>query len=175
MKIDLIKDYETVYKHIVERVNDYPKYVNQGPGEDEDPVSMIELGFYYEQVDGWIALVFDTRPGARPDGEWNSYIEENMLKFPHWLEYLDRMVEEEVPVTLILHDGTERTIDPDCDMEEIAGFFGEMLRAALIAARDNGVLAKLPLADPCIMGIEEMEGYYGWPAYNDLLKKGRVN
>ena len=54
MKLDLRKDQKTIAKHIAERVRDYPMYVNNGPGEDEDPISLITLGFAFDQS-GWIA------------------------------------------------------------------------------------------------------------------------
>ena len=44
----------------------------------------ITLGFQCDQ-DGWICLVFDTRPNAEPDGEWNSYIKKpNVFNRPQF-------------------------------------------------------------------------------------------
>ena len=68
MRIDLKKDFERVVEHIAKRCKDYPVYVNAGPGEDEDAIRLITLGFQFDQA-GWIALIFDTRPTAEFDGE----------------------------------------------------------------------------------------------------------
>ncbi len=90
MKIDLKADAKSVYEYVKQRVADYPVYINNGPGEDEDPILQITLGFQISQA-GWVALVFDTRPNGSPDGEWQSYIEENCLEFPHWLDAVDAL------------------------------------------------------------------------------------
>ena len=69
------KDFERVVKYIGKRCKDYPVYVNAGPVEDEDAIRLITLGFEFDQA-GWIALIFDTRPEAACDGDWQSYIKE---------------------------------------------------------------------------------------------------
>ena len=173
MNISLDKDLKKIQKHIRQRVRDYPNAVNAGPGEDSDPISLITLGYQFDQA-GWIALVFDTRPGAEPDGEWNSYIEENAIHFEHWFDAFCDLEEGGAPIALTLHDGSQKTIEVGFDMADLAACFGKMLRDALIAARDNGEFAKLPLADRCIMSVEEHDGHYGWPEYDARLKEGRV-
>jgi hypothetical protein len=62
---------------------------------------------------------------------------------------------------------------PDIEMEELAEYFGVMLRDALIEACDAGVLAELPPAPDCAAGIEEHEGNYGWPGYENR-DEGRI-
>jgi hypothetical protein len=133
-----------------------------GPGEQGAPIQQIDLGYQFDQA-GWIALVFDTRPDAEPDGQWQNYIEENMLELNHWCELFDTVADNEEPMTITLCDGSTQLVEPGIEMEELAEYFGTMLRDALIEARKAGVLAKLPLADHCLMGVEEMEGNYGWP------------
>jgi hypothetical protein len=49
MKLDLAKEKERIRKYIVRRIRDYPKYVNLGPGNDEDPIQAVYLGFYAAQ------------------------------------------------------------------------------------------------------------------------------
>lgn len=179
MKIDLKKDIKTVSKQIADRVRDYAEYVNNGPGEDDDPVSQITLGFAFDQS-GWIALVFDTRPDAESDGEWQAYIEENEVAFEHWFDAVDPLHEatafggEAEPLSITTHDGKKKTLK-SYDVEEIAEYVGAMLFQALVDARDSGLLAKLPLGEQCLMGVEEQDGYYGWPHYKDRIKLGRVN
>ena len=178
MKLDLRKDQKAVAKHIAERVRDYPVYVNYGPGEDEDPISLITLGFAFDQS-GWIALVLDTRPDAEPDGQWQSYIEENAQSFEHWFGAVDPIHEATAfggkadPLVITRHDGKKKTFK-QYDVEEIAEQVGSMLWQTLVDARDKGLLKKLPLADGCLMGVEEQDGYYGWPHYRDRIKLGRV-
>lgn len=60
-------------------------------------------------------------------------------------------------------------------MDELYTCFGNVLRDALISAREKGEFAKLPLAKRCIMGVEEHDGGYGWPDYQNRIKEGRVN
>src|SRR5687767_6127143 len=113
MKVDLRKDYKAVSKHLHQRVRDYPKHINLGPGEDEDPISNITLGYQFDQA-GWVALVFDTRPKAGQDGEdgeWQAYIQETAQDFHHWFEVIDPFMEASIdgadcePLTIILQDG----------------------------------------------------------------------
>ena len=59
-------------------------------------------------------------------------------------------------------------------MEAIAELIGQMLWQVLCDARDSGLLAKLPLADRCLMGVEEHDGYYAWPHYKDRIRLGAV-
>lgn len=172
MAINLQRDAKKIYKHIVQRVKDYPKYVNAGPGNDEDPISLIELGYQWDQA-GWCALVFDTRPGAEPDGEWNSYIEENSLAFDSWFEACEACWESGKPVRLTLPNGEKKVIEKD-NLDDMATHIGEMLKGVLIQAREDGVFAKLPLAERCIMGVEDLEGAYGWPLYERRVKDGAV-
>lgn len=109
MNVDLRQDFKAIHKHITERVRDYPVYVNAGPGEDDDPISQITCGFQFDQA-GWIALVFDTRPKAEPDGEWNAYIEENVVAFDHWYEAFNDLINNGSILTLILPDGKKKDV-----------------------------------------------------------------
>jgi hypothetical protein len=179
MKLDLRKDYKTVSEHIADRVRDYPIYVNNGPGNDDDPISLITLGFSFDQS-GWIALVFDTRPAAESDGQWQSYIAENEVPFQHWFDAVDPIHEASAfggkadSLTMTRHDGKKRTCK-QYDVEEIAEHIGSMLWQTLVDARASGLFKELPLAKRCLMGVEEQDGYYGWPHFKDRIKLGRVD
>ena len=59
--------------------------------------------------------------------------------------------------------------DPD---NLICGIIGEALKHVLLTAREEGVFNPLPKADRCELGVENLEGYYGWPDYED---RGREN
>ena len=70
-------------------------------------------------------------------------------------------------------DGTKGTFR-EYDVEAIAELIGSMLLEAICEARESGLLANLPLADRCLMVVEEMDGYHGWPHYKDRIKLGSV-
>ena len=161
MRIDLKKDFERVVKYIEKRCKDYPVYVNAGPGEDEDAIRLITLGFQFDQA-GWIALIFDTRPEAACDGEWQSYIEENEKPFQGWFKAFDDMVENDSILSLTQHNGKRRSFTANSELQDVAECFGVMCRDALLKARKNGLFKKLPLADDCRFAVEEQDGNYGW-------------
>ncbi|MFN7450553.1 MAG: hypothetical protein ACK56W_06245 [Pirellula sp.] len=197
MKLDLAKEKERIKKYIVRRIRDYPKYVNLGPGNDEDPIQAVYLGFYAAQG-GYIYLVFDTRPGFNLDGEWNNYIDEpTMFHLPKWSEFHDAVYEEE-RCTLIKADGIKITIQLNSDEEEededaedeeededededeedfedeLSQYFGNMLTSLMLELRDDGSLSSLPLTKDAFMIIEEFDGHYFWPLPESCRVSGRI-
>ena len=56
--------------------------------------------------------------------------------------------------------------------EMICKIIGDALKHVLITARDKGVFKPLLKMERCELGVENLEGYYGWPAYE---KRGREN
>jgi len=164
MKLDLRKEFAEVYCYIADRVRQYDPTKNDGPGEG-GPISMIVIGFEYGQS-AWVVAVFDTRPDAEPDGEWNSHIEGQELERPLWLEAGEILSES--PVTLIQLDGSERVLEPG---SELAESLGEILRDVLLKAREDGLFSKLPKASECEVGVEHQAGSYGWPTYEDRKKE----
>jgi len=160
MRLDLRQDLEKVTAHLKRRVRDYPKYVNDGPGRDEDPISLITLGFEYEPT-SWFALVFDTRAGATTDGHWQFHIEGNAVTFPAWGKAFAALCEANEPITVTRHDGSKTTLKPGAKAKEIAACFGEMLRNALLSVRNNGGFKNLPTADSCVLAVEHHEGAFG--------------
>ena len=94
VEINLKNDALRISKYIARRCKEYPVYVNAGPGRGEDPIRHVTLGFGIDQA-GWVALVFDTRPDAQFDGEWQGFIEQNEESFPDWTKALDQMLEGE--------------------------------------------------------------------------------
>ncbi|MFO0876296.1 MAG: hypothetical protein U0840_02900 [Gemmataceae bacterium] len=160
MKLDLRRDFADLSAHLAERVRDFDPTTNNGPGEP-GPVRMIQVGFEYAQG-AWVAIVFDTRPDAEPDGEWNSHIEGNAFERPHWLEAGEANLEG--PITLVHLDGTEIELEEGAELAEP---LGEMIRAVLLQARANGLFASLPKAPGCELAIEHQDGAYGWPPYEE--------
>lgn len=170
MKINLKDDFNTIYDFIKQRVHDYPNYINNGPGQDEDPISQITLSYEVYQS-SWIALVFDTRPDGSPDGEWQSYIEENWLEIPHWLKAGDALYDNGEAIDLILPNGTKQKLGEDDDLVEP---IGEMLKDVLMQARKKKCFNELPIASKSSLGIEHHDGAYGWPDYEDRYKTGWI-
>jgi hypothetical protein len=157
-KLDLRKDFLTVYSYLAECARNFDPATHDGlggPGE----VKMIDVGFEFAQG-GWVVAVFDTRPDAEPDGEWTSHIEGNELEMPHWREASEANAEQ--PLTLLLPDGSKSVLPPG---SELAIPLGDLLRAVLLKARADGMFDTLPKAAGCELGVENLDGYYGWPAY----------
>lgn len=163
MQLDLRRDFADVYDHLADRVRNFKPGGSDVLGKGK-AVRIIEVGYEYAQS-GWLVVVFDTRRNAESDGEWTSCIDGNELERPHWFE----AGECEKPITLIHLDGTETKFPVDAEPAEP---LGEMIKAVLLKARDDGVFASLPKADGCELGIENFDGGYGWPDYED---RGREN
>ena len=170
MKIDLKSDFATARDHLAQRVKDYPVYVNLGPGNDDDAITQITLG-YQVFPSAWIAVVFDTRPRSKPDGEWNRYINDNKVKISNWSKAIRRFFEKDEPIDLVTPSGRlKRLGDDDDPLYPI----GRMLRDVLKNARDEGLFNNLPLADGAIMGVEEHDGEYSWPSRARLRIDGAI-
>jgi hypothetical protein len=161
MKLDLRRDFDEIYAYLAERVRTFDPKENDGPGKP-GPVKMIQVGFEYSQG-GWVAVVFDTRPKAEPDGEWNAHIEGNALERLEWLAAGEANMDG--PITLVQLDGTEVELD---EGTELAEPLGELVKEVLLKARADGVFAGLPRAKGCHLGVEHHDGAYGWPAYEEL-------
>lgn len=160
MKLDLRRDFADLSAHIAHRVKAFAPAINDGPGEP-GPVKMVQVGFEYAQA-AWVAVVFDTRPDAEPDGEWNSHIKGNAFDRSHWLEAGEANMNG--PITLVQLDGTEVEFP---EGTELAEPLGELVKAVLLKARADGVFASLPKAPGCELAVEHHEGAYGWPDYDD--------
>ena len=183
MDINLKEDSIVLSKWIENRISSYDPDCRIGPGDNGAPISSIEFGFEYYQY-GWVALVFDTRPGARPDGEWNSYIEANALEFSSWSNASEKLDNEQT-IEILLPTDIKVEIDPEGNIsgnfemiedgeDYIAHWIGEMLKSSLLHARDSGLLNMLPLAEDCVIGVEHHDGAYGWPGYENLDTIGRA-
>lgn len=173
-ELNLKKDSETIYKYIIQRIRNYSSCVNVGPGKPENPISQISLGFQLEQS-CWVALIFDTRPNSEPDGKWTLYIKENAIEFGDWLRAIESLAEYKIPIMITCSDDSKKYFNINADLYEIANCFGNMLRDILIRLRNEGAFNCLPIGHRCIMGVEELCGYYGWPTYENRLKEGYVS
>ncbi|HBE69084.1 MAG TPA: hypothetical protein DDW52_13120 [Planctomycetaceae bacterium] len=174
MKLDLQKDSVKLRKYIEKRIRDYPVYENLGPGEDDDPIGLITLGYYAAQG-GYANLVFDTRKDAEVDGEWTVHIdnETNTCPFPKWTVACEALCDEKT-VEVTKHDGTQITLQNYEDEDAVQAVFGEMLASVLTELRDDGTLAKLPLTPTAYMVVEEFDGLYFFPDYDTRKTAGRI-
>lgn len=163
--LDLRKEFAAVYKYLAKRVSKFNPKKYKGLGGPET-VQEIHLGFDFVH-DGWVAVVFDTRPDAEPDGEWTANIEGNNLKLARWHDASEQICGQ--PLQLIQLDGSRTELPTN---SELAIPLGEMLKAVLIQARSDGFFAELPKSPGCQFGVEHLGGAYGWPSYED---RGREN
>lgn len=174
MKLDLQADQQRIRQYIEERIARFSPTENRGPGSADAPIAMISLGYYLEQG-GYFALVFDTRSDADNDGEWTGYINANCLDFPHWPEVIEQWAEEET-IDVTLPDGSASTISCISHSHAmIAELFGTMLRDTIISLRDDGRFAGLPLTDDAFFIIEEFDGHWGWPMYDERKTLGSLS
>jgi hypothetical protein len=125
-----------------------------------------------------VTIAFDTRKDAEPDGNWGEYIhiKGHTLNRPKWTKAYE--FSKKHTVTFVLLDGSERKIDRGLDgfdtYDDFGDVIGEVLKSVLISARDDGLFDDLPKGDRCELGVEEAEGSYGWPYYEDRGKENLV-
>jgi hypothetical protein len=174
MRLDLQADQRKLRRYIERRIRDYPVYVNLGPGDDGDPIGLVTVGFYAEQG-GYVNLVFDTRPDAEVDGQWTVHIDNdtNTLAFPKWLSAYEAICNGET-VSVTRHDGSAATLQDSDGDEGVNRIFGEMIVDLMLQLRDDGTLAKLPLAPKAFLVVEEFDGRYFWPTHKTRKTKGRI-
>ncbi len=183
LKLDLQRDQHKVRRYFERRIRDYSVYLNLGPGEVKDPISLITIGFYASQG-GYVSLIFDTRPNAGPhngfDGEWTQYLDHdtNLLWLTPWCDAFEALNEGK-RTNLVRHDFIEHTIETECSPEIINAFFGDMLVDLAMKMRNQGWFAKLPLTPNARIAIEEFDGYYFWPnpgkpAFPDAKTQSKV-
>jgi hypothetical protein len=146
MVIDIRDDLPDLLDYVRRRVGEHLTSSPSRPSAE--PVRIIQFGFEFGQAN-WVALAFDTRPDAEPDGEWSDGVERFLIDLK----------------------GKQIDVMPSPD-ELICGIVGDALKHVLLTAREQGVFTPLPKADRCELGVENLEGHYGWPAYDD---RGREN
>ena len=158
LTIDFRNDVPDFLDYVRCRVADFIRTAAAG-----ERVSRIDFGFEFGQGN-WVALAFDTRPDAEPDGAWSSGIDEDgfVLERPAWPVWHELPKRARVSVVDLSGTKTDVVDDPDT---LICGIIGDVLKHVLLMAREQGLFAPLPKADRCELGVESLEGFYGWPAY----------
>jgi hypothetical protein len=147
--------------------NRFTSHIEKTKDESLPPVGMIDFGFEFGQSN-WVALAFDTRPNAEPDGEWTRDIDQFLLERPNWPIWPDLPEDSQVYFIDLHGEKIDVMDDPD---EIICSIVGEMLKHVLLTAREQGVFANLVRTDKCELGVENIEGFYGWPIYEDRGKE----
>lgn len=167
MIVDLREEVPELLEYVKRRVDEH---LAKAQSKKLKPVKMIEFGFELGQ-DNWVALVFDTRPDAEPDGEWSSGINKILLRRSKWPKW--HKLPDDAKVFFINLSGKKVDVSDDGD-EDSCDIVGEALKQVLLTSRKQGVFDKLPKADRCELGVEHLEGCYGWPDYEDRGKENLV-
>jgi hypothetical protein len=155
VRLDLRQEFAELYAHVADRVRGFKPDTNDGPGEP-GPIQLIHVGYESSQL-AWAVIVFDTRPDAAVDGEWNSYIEGNLLERPRWLEADEANLDG--PITVVQLDGSVIELPAE---SELPALLGEFVTAVVVKARADGIFEPLPKGPNCRISIEHHEGAYGW-------------
>lgn len=158
MTHDLAKDANEFRDYLRSRIAQYASIAGA------PPVKLLEVGFQFDQG-GAIVVHFDCRPNAQTDGTWTLKYQGNTLGRLHWPGLTEQVFESSV--TFIKLNGASRTLPNDCSKsasleQELASLLGEMLRDSIIAAIASHELELLPKAPGFMIGIEELNGNYGW-------------
>ena len=173
-KVDLQLDSRRVERFIQKRVRGYHRYVNVGPGDDDDPVVQVVLGYYVADA-AYVSLVFDTRPDASSDGEWTRYLrDETLLYFPKWVAAGDALFDGR-RVELTTQRGARKTLSPDSEADDLSVFVGKMLADLMRRLRRQKFFEALPLAQTAFMLVEDFGGGFSWPSeYERIRTQGRL-
>ena len=169
LKLDLRVEKVNIQKYLKSRVAAFDPETNYGPG-DGQTISAIDVGYDCSQG-GWVTVIFDTRDAPEPDGQWTTFLDEENLYYSDsdWAGLAEAIWEDQSVVVTRL-DGIEQTVSEDTDV--ISELLGEMLKELLFEARTSGLLGKLPTAEKCYLGVEDFNGVFGWPEYEQRDAEG---
>ncbi|WP_164103828.1 hypothetical protein [Candidatus Laterigemmans baculatus] len=178
MHIDLRSFVAPLVEAITTSVQTFHPHKLTGPGDPGGAIHQIVLGYQFDQS-AWVSLVFDMRQDADVvyDGEWQSYIEENVLEcdVSEWMDAVTEIYDNGNAVAFTAIDGTSVSLGPFDDSPEsdeqlsetLAAYFGSVVREAAIIAKNGGVFKPLPLASVCYLRVDEHQCQYAWPEYED--------
>ena len=144
-------------------------------------ISAIEVGYDGDQG-GWIFIHGDSRKEHERDGEWTAEVgEDNTLDMSHWIEAIEERFEGQ-SVSLTKIDDTTIELPPidlDADEDEdddsddpLPAAIGEMIQKVLLGAKEDGLFKHLTSKREVQLDIEDFNGAWGWPTYEEL---GKIN
>jgi hypothetical protein len=141
-------------------------------------LSALEIGYSCDQF-GWIFINADERPQHERDGEWTIKIDEDLcIDFGHWIEAIESTFEGKA-FTVIKIDGTQFVVPASDEVVEgqsedaddpFTVAIGEMILAVLMNAKLDGVFTPLKIFGDVQLDIEDFNGGWAWPEYDDLGK-----
>ena len=116
----------------------------------EEKIGYIQAGYQFDQA-GWLCIYFDTEENAEPDGSWTMHIEGNSKEYNHWVTECETQ-----------------------DYEEFGENIGNLIKQSFFELRDEGIFNALNKYKDCEFGIEEINGTYGWPNYEERKNENLV-
>jgi hypothetical protein len=171
MQVDLKQDMAEIRAMLVEGVRKYAeKHVHPKSKAKFGPVTAIDVLFDCGNG-ARVTLNFETRPDYEPDGTWThtAFME---LGRPNWEQAYEALETE--AVQFILPNGKIKKLKAGVEDERYIEVYGEVLVALVKEARDSGVFASLPRAPRCELGVEEEDGNFGWPWYENRGKDNLI-
>lgn len=141
-------------------------------------LSALEFGYSCDQS-GWIFIHADERPQHERDGQWTTKINEDQcIEFGHWIEAVESRFEGEsfrvvktdgIPFDVPAFDEDADELDDGADDPFVVAI-GEMILDVLMNAKSDGVFGTLSTFGAVQLDIEDFNGGWGWPEYDDLGK-----
>lgn len=165
-KINLKSDQSIIFKYVRKRVKEYCKSPSPESGNAPDPVTMLALLFDLE-YEGSVHFIFSTLPNASSDPFLVEHAE-SFVDMSHWQAGCEKLTCDEMPINLVLLDGTATKIDPASGAVLYETLVGNMLRDAMISMNDEGDFSKLKLALKCDVLVAGPHVDYFW---HDEVKK----
>ena len=125
-------------------------YILEQIKNQNEKVKLLEIGFQIDQG-GLVKAYFDTDENAEPEGSWTMSLEENILERLHWPDLCEEI-----------------------GYDEMASKIGDLLKTIIFEIKKTGGFDNMPKHSNCQFGVEEMNGCYCWPAYDDRDNENRV-
>jgi hypothetical protein len=142
-------------------------------------LSAIAIGFDCDQA-GWVMFVGDNREEHQRDGE--CFDEDCIVAMPHW-NVVDIAGDQAKQIVVTKMDGTTFEIAPfDEEDEEESDYsyteadppfciaIGEMILSVVMNAKKNGRFQELSQFGAVQIDIEDFNGGWAWPEYDQLGK-----
>ncbi|NOK01380.1 MULTISPECIES: hypothetical protein [Myxococcus] len=165
--LDLSKERQRVAKFLAKAVKDFARV------QDARPLQRLEL--QYSTDNGTLNVSFDLDPAAEPGrGDAMTHFGFAELLVPRWAdvkEHRPSLVGLDGAKLAAREDGTWGTPEAHAQLEE---HLGKMLVATLLEMRDSGQFEALRASATAELGVEEYEGHFGWPDYEERGRENRI-